>query len=127
MKSIIIFVSLIVSIVFVIGTAFVYLDGSTGHVTQIVQKPVLDAKYFSPMPEQEMRTLPSAAYECYDSDGQNFMIKGTVTIGKNQWVDECDYYGKVVENICLYGVKNQPQRGIILHECKDGCYNGACR
>ncbi len=64
---------------------------------------------------------------CYDSDGgENFYVKGTVSVGDFAWDDMCDIRsGMLVENWC--GTDNGKTVKLSIYKfCTAGCYNGAC-
>ena len=121
--------ALLVGAVLLTGMTFFYLGDSTALVSQTIPYPVLAPTYYFPAPQEEApRNVPGALYECWDSDGgKNFNVKGNLIVGDKMWWDECSSTQRLVENFCLYGVKNQPQRGMIIFNCQFGCFDGACQ
>ncbi len=130
MKDTITVASIIIGIVIVITIVGVYTNHNreyTGsysvYPTSIYSAPVFGVEE----PVYNLRNQPGALFECYDTDGRNVFVMGEVTIGNRVWIDYCENEVQVVENFCMYGVRNSPQRGFVLNECLGGCVEGACQ
>ena len=120
---------LIISLIIVVIVLLFAVSGMVNYAQTNTGSYIARAPAAVPMPLSQtgQRAVMPPYHDCYDSDGgKNFYEKGTTIVGNYYWTDYCDTKGDLVENICLYAVANQPQRGAVLYACPNGCKSGAC-
>jgi len=123
MKSMPIIISLIIAIIVLVFAVSGVINFTKSTGSSVARGPAAVPSKLS----QARMTIVPPYHDCYDTDGgKNFYEKGTVIVDGMYWTDKCDVYGRLIENICMYAVQNQPQRGFVIYDCPTGCKEGRC-
>ncbi|HDD70658.1 MAG TPA: hypothetical protein ENF94_00695 [Candidatus Woesearchaeota archaeon] len=117
-------VALIVGAVLLIGICGIvdYSSAKTG--SYVARQP---SAVLLPLHRTGQADYSNPYHSCYDSDGgKNFNVKGELSINGESWVDSCRNDVELVENFCMFHVRNAPQRGFVIYSCPYGCLDGKC-